>query len=424
MPFRRTKGIVTDSDAADPRKEADVIMTAAALGLAASTVKDGAALRFDLDPKDREKDLPALQAVVAKIDKAVVDYLRKNSLEPAGKVHAGLAPDYSKGAVIMGVYKLANQSAPVSVADPVLSVQGQALYDKIKNMQLTQYTGRGAYTGFVDNNNTEGNTDPVGPRPTARFLTANPDTVPAGDPTMSGLHPRWLPPAQSASWLPRLRRGTSDSYVPWGMIGGDSAAKDPDAKMLNVARATNLADQITGEMGATDGMTFNGEPTADDIVAYTHGMIQAIYKGYALGPSCAPYEIAVGAVTTKLASCLPCTLFMVAQGYPPTSIHLGRGESWAPLYQPYNPGGSAEFNELAVIRDLNNSWRDKCSEWLALGVEVLDDAHIAADHKSARDALRAYLSNHSADKTVAATLVLDAVTVHESESVRIGRTLK
>jgi hypothetical protein len=186
MPFRRTKGIVTDSDLSDPTKEADVIMTAAALGFAASYVKNGTPIRFDIDPKDQAKDLTGLQAVVAKIDKAVVNYLKRNNLEPAGKVNAGLAPDYSKGAVIMGVYKLANQSAPVSVSDPVLSVKGQALYDKIKNQQLTQYTGRGAYTGFVDNKNTEGNTDPVGPRPTARFLTADPDIVPSDDPTMGG----------------------------------------------------------------------------------------------------------------------------------------------------------------------------------------------------------------------------------------------
>jgi hypothetical protein len=163
MPFRRTKGIVTDSDLSDPKKEADVIMTAATLGFAASYVKNGTPIRFDIDPKDQAKDLTGLQAVVAKIDKAVVNYLKRNNLEPAGKVNAGLAPDYSKGAVIMGVYKLANQSAPLSVSDPVLSVKGEALYDKIKNQQLTQYTGRGAYTGFVDNKNTEGNTDPVGP---------------------------------------------------------------------------------------------------------------------------------------------------------------------------------------------------------------------------------------------------------------------
>ena len=49
-----------------------------------------------------------------------------------------------------------------------------------------------------------------------------------------------------------------------------------------------------------------------------------------------------------------------------------------------------------------------------LGIEILDDPHIVDDHKSARDALRSYLTSHRSDKTVAATLVLDAVTVHES----------
>ena len=108
MSFRRTRGIVTDSDSSDPRKEADVIMTAAALGFAASYVANGTPLRFDIDPKDRAKDLTGLQTVVGKIEKAVVDYLKRNNLEPAGKVNAGLAPDDSKGAVIMGVYALAN----------------------------------------------------------------------------------------------------------------------------------------------------------------------------------------------------------------------------------------------------------------------------------------------------------------------------
>ena len=57
MPFRRTKGIVTDSDLSDPKKEADVIMTAAALGFAASYVKNGTPIRFDIDPKYRPKTL-------------------------------------------------------------------------------------------------------------------------------------------------------------------------------------------------------------------------------------------------------------------------------------------------------------------------------------------------------------------------------
>jgi hypothetical protein len=35
--------------------------------------------------------------------------------------------------------------------------------------------------------------------------------------------------------------------------------------MLNVTHATNLADQITGEMSVTEEMVFNGEPTINDI---------------------------------------------------------------------------------------------------------------------------------------------------------------
>jgi len=109
---------------------------------------------------------------------------------------------------------------------------------------------------------------------------------------------------------------------------------------------------------------------------------------------------------------------------PRTQSIWGRGESWAPLYSPYNPDGKTEPNELEVIRDLNNSWREKCQEWMTLGLRVLDAAHIENSHKSARDALIRYLERQVSDKTVAATLVLDALTVHESESVRIGRTLK
>ena len=87
-------------------------------------------------------------------------------------------------------------------------------------------------------------------------------------------------------------------------------------------------------------------------------MVQAIYKAYAVGPSCTPDEIAVGNVTRKMASCIPCTLFMYSLGYPPTSIHLGN--HWASLYSPYDPNGMTEENESAVIHHLNNAWYENC----------------------------------------------------------------
>jgi hypothetical protein len=432
MPFRCTAGIVSDTPQSDAAKEADVIMTAVMLGFSASQIKNNHPVRFDTDPGDPIGDIKKYYDAVSQISHAVEAYFVAKGLLPRGSVGFDLAPNYSKGAVVVGVYKIAGHPTPVSVSDPVLSPKGQALYKQIaeQSSSTPQYIGRGAYTGFVDNRNTTGNTDPVGPRSTVRFLTANPDHVPADDPTLSGLHPRWMPPypATSPLWSDRLRKNPprgkeSPQYVPWGMIGGNKAINDPNPRITNRTGATNEADQITGEMHA-DGMEFAGEPTMSDIVAYTHGMTQALYKAYVLGPSCTPFEIAVGTQTTKMASCFACTMFMTANGYPPNSIHLGRGESWAPLYLPHNPDGRTEPHELEVIRDFNAKWRTQCREWLTLGLDVLSPQVITDDHVAAKAAVQSYLGSHGVDPTVAATIILDALTVHESESTRVARTLK
>ncbi len=419
MSFRRTKGIVTDDGSSDARKEADVIMTAATLGFAASYISTSKQpIQFDMDPLDT-KDTAKTQlfdATVGKMDAAVSTYLTKKGIAPSA-VHAGTT-SYTPGAVIMGVYTLAGQQRPQSVSAPVLSEKGRILWQKIAAVSpdIPQYTGRGAYTGFVDNKNTTGDTNPVGPRSTVRMI-APPPGVPA--PTVIP-HARWLPPMNSPLWAPRQRKGAS-SYVSWGLIMGDSAGKDPAAP--NTTGASNLADQSTIEMRDKYGMTFTCDVTNDEIATYTHGMIQAIYKAYGLGPSCEPYEIAVGDLTKKMASCLTCSLFMYATGYPPTSIHLGRGESWAPLYQPYNPNGAAGANELGVVRDLNNAWYAKCLQWLRAGLEILDDTRTAGDHRASRDAVKKYLGANDGDATVGGTLILDAVTVHDGETERISRTL-
>jgi hypothetical protein len=296
--------------------------------------------------------------------------------------------------MIMGVYVLADQTRPNEwtpgviaspLEPPVLTRKGEALWHQIKAVSptLSQYTGRGAYTGFVDNKNTFGDTDPVGPRSTVR-MTAPPPGAEA--PTVVP-HSRWLPPEGHVLWNSRKRKGT-ETYVPWGLIAGDKAGQDPAAG--NDTHATNLADQIELEMRDRYGMVFTSDLTLTDIATYTHGMIQAIYKAYTLGPSCTPFEVAVGDQTKKMASCLPCTLFMHAAGYPPSSIHLGSGESWAPLYSPYNPNGPTEPNELGVVRDLNNAWYERCRQWLEIGLEILDDTRITTDHRASRDAVLEY----------------------------------
>lgn len=417
MGVRRTNSILTDDVSADPLHESDVVITAAAIGFAASLVEQGRCVRFDLNP---DQSSPREQAkhdgAVRRLDAAVAEALRAKGAVPTGSVRSGVSPNWQSGSVIMGVYELAGvQRPPDSDSQPSgLTPKGHALWEDISLGRLQQYTGIGAYTGFVDNHNTEGDTDPVGPMSTVRFLVTK---LHESDPVPDS---RWLPPERSPLWDLRTRH--DGSVVPWGLISGNCARAAPGSP--NPSGATNRADWITDGMripaGGGDGMEFDGsEPSRGDIVGYTHGMIQAIYKAYHLGPSCRPYEIAVGERTTKLASCLACSMFMVSAGYPPTSMHLGRGESWVPLYEPHHCEPSLWPTEAAVVRDLNGTWYRNCDSYLRTGLLGMSAAE--PGHKRAVDDLATYLERST--PTTAATLILDALTIHEQDAVRINRAL-
>jgi len=412
--YRRTYGIVSNLESSDPDKEADVIMTAVTLGFATAYIRDTRQpMKFDMDPKDdvdpkTQKPTPAnfaaLEDVTNRVQKAVSAFLK----QPTAPVTAGRSTQFDTGGVIMGVYKLAGQERPAILTDPFAPTsKAYALWEKLaKAGAETQYVGRGAYTGFVE---TPNNGDPIGPLSTVRMVSPAPAATP---------HPRWLPSDLSPLWTARTK--TNKERVNWGLI-----MPRPD-KGVSAADGEAAFEK---NMEIKDGMKFVPPVLRPgEIVTYTHGMIQAIYKAYHLGPACKPFEIAVGTQTTKLASCLPCSLFMHASGYPPTSIHLGSGESWAPLYAPYTPAGTnvpaAAGNEAAVIRDLNNAWYEKCLEWMKLGLEVLDKAHINDDHVPQKALLETYLKANSTDKTIGGVLVLDAITVHKKEQDRLKATLK
>lgn len=75
----------------------------------------------------------------------------------------------------------------------------------------------------------------------------------------------------------------------------------------------------------------NPEPAYAEkhLFASCHGMILAIYDyGYYLGKEGVCAELALGKDTRKVASCLPCSLFMSANGFPASATHLGRGDNW------------------------------------------------------------------------------------------------
>lgn len=53
-------------------------------------------------------------------------------------------------------------------------------------------------------------------------------------------------------------------------------------------------------------------------------------------------ELALGRDTCKVASCIPCSIFMSANGTPATATHLGRGDNWNfPQSSPAIPSCSA-----------------------------------------------------------------------------------
>jgi hypothetical protein len=61
-----------------------------------------------------------------------------------------------------------------------------------------------------------------------------------------------------------------------------------------------------------------------------HGMIRAMVNSVEPPKDIQSVfaEIALGAGTTKVSSCIPCAIFMQSFGYPASSIHLGRGDNW------------------------------------------------------------------------------------------------
>lgn len=68
---------------------------------------------------------------------------------------------------------------------------------------------------------------------------------------------------------------------------------------------------------------------SERLFASHHGMIQVMQRyGTSIGETDFGFEIALGNGTTKVASCLPCSIFMVANRRPPTAMHLGRGDNW------------------------------------------------------------------------------------------------
>jgi hypothetical protein len=169
-------------------------------------------------------------------------------------------------------------------------------------------------------------------------------------------------------------------------------------------------------------------------ICYIHGMVSAIVKSVSVGPWCAPYELATGTETTKMASCFACTTYMYATGFPPSSTHLGRGESWIPPKPELESGEQIEgiqeyFNKFdkTVMSSLNTRWHWDIYHYLRIGTNYLQNAKcLNDDYAGIANKLASILQGYKSEDIgqQGGNLYLDALTVHESDWRRIMRTLQ
>lgn len=133
-------------------------------------------------------------------------------------------------------------------------------------------------------------------------------------------------------------------------------------------------------------------------------MIQVMSQ-FSLRPedSDAMFEVALGSNTTKVSSCLPCSLFMMANGRPASSTHLGRGDNW---------GIPANCPE-----ELINKWKEHVKEYYKEGLKLFE--------RSAREypVIDMLMFDFPAGPTIP-DFFLEALTFESKFTDRIKKTLK
>ena len=169
------------------------------------------------------------------------------------------------------------------------------------------------------------------------------------------------------------------------------------------------------------------------VFGFVHGMSQAQAESIRTGPWCVSHEHAIGDKTTKLASCFPCTTFMYAAGYPPSSSHLGRGESWVPPQIDNDTPNRKASGELAV-QTINTIWAIQIHYYMDLGCKLLQkyfdgDAlhHPNNEYRAVVDQVATTLAKFELDKLTvmknAGNLFLDALVFHDNQTVQLMNVL-
>ncbi len=331
----------------EEEKKADVIYVAMVLGFSATRMLLGEPVQFDLEQATKGgklEDVETLRAdgyeysqVCSLIEKALGTYapLGKYLTSVRGssvpiKNTRGPGKNLAGGIIVgkPGGSSMGFRARTMELRSFSAKTARSRYWKRPATQKGTGYQGIGTYVGIVD--------DPIFhvqyAKVTQRYI----------------VNRRWTPSLDFyKATPPPLGKG-------WGQLG-TSVPNKPNI---------NLSETVTEGMG---GVSEEEERrlASGASFGYTHGMILAIGECVKAGPWCIPFEMAAGEKTKKLASCFMCTVYMYSAGYPPSSIHLDRAESWWPLVEEGNP------TDVRVAKALNDKWKMDCRGMLKLGVEIM-----------------------------------------------------
>ena len=449
MAWNRNNTILEAGSTADI--DADIIFTAAFVGLAIDYGKKNKNWRVAMEPEiELDSKLKGDQRS-ARTDKDKKAMKKHNDLcnlvnQVARKFLAndkftlswGFSPSFTAGGMIAG-------GGAASFMDETLKPQ----YKEFARKYLTaaksptsrtdpweMYIGRGAYCGLVLNDQGDAVTAMSTVRSTLKEIT-NQNREQVGnlypDPLDKQVGNRWCPPSTNKAYL------KEDSETK-ELVSKDSA-KVPQTSAHRAWIWGMIGDADVQVELQSQGMKFymsNDNRAGTDIVGYTHGLPRCVYECVRAGQG-HPYEMSIGTKTFKLASCMGCTFFMIANGFTPSASHVGKAESWAPLYhvQGNNPSTllaplDEAHDQIKAFALANNRWADAMTSWMKDGAEALaqvaGDEWLNLDHRASRAALSQRLSGikdgDESHRRDCCNLLLDAFTWHKSDADRVIATLK
>lgn len=407
MSWNNTESILgTGKAKQDVEREADVIFTAAFIGMTIwQNQTRKRAWRVDMEPNldsnttREERTQDDLKSMKNHNDAcSKVNYVVKVHDQKLQGVTWGLTPWFNRGGMICAGEGAKTEYGKTdenyrNTAFTYLTAPQKAVSGNQRSNEM--YVGRGAYCGLV--------LDKSGNAITAMSTirtTLNEKTPGIGD--------RWSPPTDADVWIGHK----GDNKYAWGMIN-------------NVAMQIRCQEQ---------GMRFFPVGTQPqpgiEIVGYTHGMIRCIYEVVRIGEGATAFEMSIGTDTFKLASCLSCSSFMMANNVDASSSHLGAGESWVPYYsaESHNPShyqGKIMIGE--ALTQCNNNYAAHMHEWMTTGAAAMAEAEktnwIEENHKKALAKLSERLKTSQKTNAVARDLYLDAMTYHKKDVLRLTSTL-